>query len=101
MRLTRRIRRIAARRSVAAPTAMEIMTTQSSAETASNVTAWRATPPDILIQPYCPQISTLDFHRAEAAIAAGSFSRRKENGRIIAICANRTLSTFFDYFSKI
>ncbi|KAA6141898.1 patatin-like phospholipase RssA, partial [Escherichia coli] len=35
-------------------------------------------PPDILIQPYCPQISTLDFHRAEAAIAAGSLAVEKK-----------------------
>ncbi len=31
-------------------------------------------PPDILIQPVCPQISTLDFHRAHAAIAAGQLA---------------------------
>lgn len=28
-------------------------------------------PPDIIIQPYCPHISLMDFHRAEEAIMAG------------------------------
>ncbi len=35
-------------------------------------------PPDILIQPVCPQISTLDFHRAHAAIAAGQLAVEKK-----------------------
>ena len=40
-------------------------------------------PPDILIQPYCPQISTLDFHRAEAAIAAGSLAVEKKMDELL------------------
>ena len=35
-------------------------------------------PPDILLQPFCPQISTLDFHRAGEAMAAGQLPLRKK-----------------------
>lgn len=35
-------------------------------------------PPDVLIQPFCPQISTLDFHRAKEAIEAGKAAVEKK-----------------------
>lgn len=42
-------------------------------------------PPDVLIQPYCPQISTLDFHRAEEAIAAGSLAVEKQLEQLLPL----------------
>ncbi|EKO2207240.1 patatin family protein, partial [Salmonella enterica] len=42
-------------------------------------------PPDILIQPFCPQISTLDFHRAHAAIAAGQLAVEKKMDELIPL----------------
>ena len=65
--------------SVAAPTAIEIMTTSIQVlENRLKRNRMAGDPPDILIQPYCPQISTLDFHRAEAAISAGSLAVEKK-----------------------
>ena len=54
-------------------------------------------PPDILIQPVCPQISTLDFHRAHAAIAAGTAGSGKENGRTFAVGTHQHLTRIFIY----
>ena len=36
-------------------------------------------PPDVVVQPYCPQIATLDFHRAQEAIAAGRLAVEKKH----------------------
>ena len=78
-RLRGRIGRLAARRAVTAPNAIEIMTTSIQIlENRLKRNRMAGDPPDILIQPYCPQISTLDFHRAEAAIAAGSLAVEKK-----------------------
>jgi Predicted esterase of the alpha-beta hydrolase superfamily len=78
-RLRGRIGRLTARRAVTAPNAIEIMTTSIQIlENRLKRNRMAGDPPDILIQPYCPQISTLDFHRAEAAIAAGSLAVEKK-----------------------
>ena len=83
-RLRGRIGRMTARRSVAAPTAIEIMTTSIQVlENRLKRNRMAGDPPDILIQPYCPQISTLDFHRAEAAIAAGSLAVEKKMDELL------------------
>lgn len=42
-------------------------------------------PPDILLQPYCPQISTLDFHRAEEAINAGTLTVDKRRDEFLPL----------------
>lgn len=42
-------------------------------------------PPDILIQPVCPQISTLDFHRAHAAIAAGQLAVERKMDELLPL----------------
>ncbi|WP_253377420.1 patatin-like phospholipase RssA [unidentified bacterial endosymbiont] len=74
------------RRSVSAPTAMEIMTTSIQVlENRLKRNRMAGDPPDILIQPYCPQISTLDFHRAEAAIAAGSLAVEKKMDELLPL----------------
>lgn len=45
-------------------------------------------PPDVLIQPYCPQISTLDFHRAEEAIEAGRLAVEKQRDMLLPLVKN-------------
>lgn len=51
---------------------MEIMTTSIQVlENRLKRNRMAGDPPDITLQPYCPQISTLDFHRASEAIEAG------------------------------
>ncbi len=42
-------------------------------------------PPDILLQPYCPQVSTLDFHRAGEAIAAGQLAVEKKMDELLPL----------------
>ncbi|VEC79816.1 UPF0028 protein YchK [Raoultella ornithinolytica] len=52
-------------RRAATPTAMEIMSTSIQVlENRLKRNRMAGDPPDILLQPFCPQISTLDFHRA-------------------------------------
>lgn len=57
------------------PSAMEIMSTSIQVlENRLKRNRMAGDPPDVLIQPYCPQISMLDFHRAEEAISAGKMA---------------------------
>ncbi|WP_058913015.1 patatin-like phospholipase RssA [Entomohabitans teleogrylli] len=71
-RLKVRLRRGPVHKKRRAPGAMEIMTTSIQVlENRIKLNRMAGDPPDILLQPRCPQISTLDFHRAEEAIAAG------------------------------
>ncbi|MEH2921231.1 patatin-like phospholipase RssA [Samsonia erythrinae] len=54
------------------PRAMEIMSTSIQIlENRLKMTRMAGDPPDVLLQPRCPQIATLDFHRAQEAIEAG------------------------------
>jgi NTE family protein len=46
-------------------------------------------PPDVLIQPYCPQISTLDFHRASEAIEAGRLAVEKQIDVLAPLIKNK------------
>jgi len=74
------------RKLVAAPTAMEIMTTSIQVlENRLKRNRMAGDPPDILIQPFCPQISTLDFHRAEAAITAGAQAVEKKMDELLPL----------------
>ena len=85
-RLRTRLGRVAARRSVVAPTAMEIMTTSIQVlENRLKRNRMAGDPPDILIQPFCPQISTLDFHRASSAIAAGQQAVEKKTDELLPL----------------
>ncbi len=85
-RLRERLGRFTARKLVAAPTAMEIMTTSIQVlENRLKRNRMAGDPPDILIQPFCPQISTLDFHRAEAAITAGVQAVEKKMDELIPL----------------
>ncbi|WP_436874339.1 patatin-like phospholipase RssA [Kosakonia sacchari] len=89
-RLRERLGRIAPKRPIA-PTAMEIMTTSIQVlENRLKRNRMAGDPPDILLQPLCPQISTLDFHRADAAIAAGQLATEKKMDELLPLV--RTLS---------
>ncbi|AUQ25452.1 patatin-like phospholipase RssA [Dickeya zeae] len=61
------------------PTAMEIMSTSIQVlENRLKMNRMAGDPPDVLIQPYCPQIATLDFHRAGEAIESGRAAVEKQ-----------------------
>lgn len=85
-RLKERLGSITTRRAVTAPTATEIMTTSIQVlENRLKRNRMAGDPPDILIQPVCPQISTLDFHRAHAAIAAGQLAVEKKMDELLPL----------------
>jgi NTE family protein len=78
-RLRGRIDKLIQKKSSISPTAMEIMSTSIQVlENRVKRTRMAGDPPDVLIQPYCPQISTLDFHRADEAIEAGRLAVEKQ-----------------------
>ena len=78
--------RLTQRRSSHSPGAMEIMTTSIQVlENRLKRNRMAGDPPDVLIQPYCPQISTLDFHRAEEAIAAGNAAVEKKMDELLPL----------------
>ncbi|STT48097.1 YchK [Klebsiella pneumoniae] len=80
-RLRARLTRMSSRRTAVTPTAMEIMTTSIQVlENRLKRNRMAGDPPDILLQPYCPQVSTLDFHRAGRGDCRGATGGRKENG---------------------
>ncbi|CAI0727969.1 patatin-like phospholipase RssA [Serratia ficaria] len=89
-RLRERIGRMGLRKPNATPTAMEIMGTSIQVlENRLKRNRMAGDPPDVLIQPYCPQISTLDFHRASEAIAAGQLAVEKQLDRLLPLIKNR------------
>ena len=85
-RLRAHLGRIKNSRTSATPGAMEIMTTSIQVlENRLKRNRMAGDPPDILIQPLCPQISTLDFHRAETAIAAGKLAVEKKIDELLPL----------------
>lgn len=85
-RLRARLGRVATRRTSVTPTAMEIMSTSIQVlENRLKRNRMAGDPPDILIQPFCPQISTLDFHRASSAIAAGQLAVEKKTDELLPL----------------
>jgi NTE family protein len=85
-RFRARLGRMTSRRTAITPTAMEIMTTSIQVlENRLKRNRMAGDPPDILLQPFCPQISTLDFHRASAAIAAGQLSVEKKMDELLPL----------------
>lgn len=96
-RLKERLGSITTRRAVTAPTATEIMTTSIQVlENRLKRNRMAGDPPDILIQPVCPQISTLDFHRARCHCGRTTGSG-KENGRTFAVGTHQHLTRIFIY----
>ncbi|WJV64492.1 patatin-like phospholipase RssA [Pectobacteriaceae bacterium C52] len=81
-RLTRSLRRTPGN----IPNAMEIMSTSIHIlENRLKMNRMAGDPPDILIQPHCPQISTLDFHRAQEAIDAGRLAVEKKSDELLLL----------------
>lgn len=78
-RLKERIANISLSATKRVPSAMEIMSTSIQVlENRLKRNRMAGDPPDVLIQPYCPQISMLDFHRADEAITAGKLATEKK-----------------------
>lgn len=74
------------------PGAMEIMTTSIQVlENRVKRNRMAGDPPDVLIQPLCPQISTLDFHRANEAIAAGKLAVEKKMDELLPLVRQYSL----------
>ncbi|WP_034950694.1 patatin-like phospholipase RssA, partial [Erwinia oleae] len=72
------------------PGAMEIMTTSIQVlENCVKRTRMAGDPPDVLIQPFCPQISTLDFHRAAEAIEAGRLAVEKRMDELLPLIRHK------------
>ncbi|MCW2485031.1 patatin-like phospholipase RssA [Candidatus Symbiopectobacterium sp. NZEC127] len=66
-----------------APSAMDIMTASIQVlENRLKMHRMAGDPPDVVVQPYCPQIATLDFHRAQEAIAAGRLAVEKKQDEL-------------------
>ncbi len=89
-KLRQRLMGLTHRRASQSPGAMEIMTTSIQVlENRLKRNRMAGDPPDILIQPFCPQISTLDFHRAEEAIAAGKAAVEKKMDELLPLVRSR------------
>ncbi|HFK7186654.1 TPA: patatin-like phospholipase RssA [Serratia odorifera] len=88
-RLRERIGKMTVKKPNITPTAMEIMSTSIQVlENRLKRNRMAGDPPDVLIQPYCPQISTLDFHRAEEAIEAGRLAVEKQRDMLLPLVKN-------------
>lgn len=89
-RLRQRLGRMVQRKVNHSPSAMEIMSTSIQVlENRLKRNRMAGDPPDVLLQPYCPQISTLDFHRAEEAIEAGRLSVEKKMDELLPLVRDR------------
>lgn len=74
------------------PGAMEIMTTSIQVlENRVKRNRMAGDPPDVLIQPFCPQISTLDFYRAQEAIDAGRLAVEKKMDELLPLVRQHIL----------
>lgn len=89
-RLRQRISNLKLRKVNHTPGAMEIMSTSIQVlENRLKRNRMAGDPPDVLLQPFCPQISTLDFHRAEEAIEAGRLSVEKKMDELLPLVRDR------------
>jgi NTE family protein len=89
-RLRERMNKMMLKKTTFTPTAMEIMSTSiQMLENRVKRTRMASDPPDVLIQPYCPQISTLDFHRASEAIEAGRLAVEKQIDVLAPLIKNK------------
>ncbi|KGD81212.1 patatin-like phospholipase RssA [Pantoea stewartii subsp. indologenes] len=89
-KLRQRLVNFTQRRASQMPGAMEIMATSIQVlENRLKRNRMAGDPPDVLIQPFCPQISTLDFHRAEEAIAAGKVAVEKQMDELLPLVRRR------------
>ncbi|MGL9751280.1 MAG: patatin-like phospholipase RssA [Symbiopectobacterium sp.] len=75
--------RLQRQRANRASSAMDIMTASIQVlENRLKMHRMAGDPPDVVVQPYCPQIATLDFHRAQEAIAAGRLAVEKKQDEL-------------------
>lgn len=89
-KIRQRISGLRQRRMGQTPGAMEIMSTSIQVlENRLKRNRMAGDPPDVLIQPFCPQISTLDFHRADEAIAAGWAAVEKQMDELVPLIRDR------------
>lgn len=85
-RLRQSLSRGAQRKVHQMPGAMQIMSTSIQVlENRVKLNRMAGDPPHVLIQPLCPQISTLDFHRAEEAIEAGKLAVEKKIDELLPL----------------
>ena len=91
-RLRQSLSKMAQRKINQTPGAMEIMSTSIQVlENRLKRNRMAGDPPDVLIQPFCPQISTLDFHRAEEAIEAGRVAVEKKMDELLPLVRHAEL----------
>ncbi len=77
------IARLVARRAAAPPSTLEVMVTSIEVlERGLKNNMLINNPADIIIQPCCPHISILDFHRAKEAIVAGRLAVERVKGTL-------------------
>ncbi|AIX51299.1 MULTISPECIES: patatin-like phospholipase RssA [Pantoea] len=89
-KLRQRLMGFSRQRAAQSPGAMEIMSTSIQVlENRLKRNRMAGDPPDVLIQPFCPQISTLDFHRAEEAMAAGKAAVEKKMDELLPLVRSR------------
>lgn len=89
-KIRQRLSRPRVRRPDVSPTAMEIMSTSIQVlENRLKRNRMAGDPPDVILQPYCPQISMLDFHRAEEAIEAGRLAVEKQREQLLPLIKNK------------
>lgn len=89
-RLRQQVGRMIQRKVNHSPSAMEIMSTSIQVlENRLKRNRMAGDPPDVLLQPFCPQISTLDFHRAQEAIEAGGLSVEKKMDELLPLVRDR------------
>ncbi|RAU34444.1 MULTISPECIES: patatin-like phospholipase RssA [unclassified Pantoea] len=89
-KLRQRLMGFSRQRAAHSPGAMEIMSTSIQVlENRLKRNRMAGDPPDVLIQPFCPQISTLDFHRAEEAMAAGKAAVEKKMDELLPLVRSR------------
>lgn len=89
-RLRHQLARLTSRRIDRVPGAMEIMTTSIQVlENRLKRNRMAGDPPDVLLQPLCRQISTLDFHRADEAITAGQIAVEKKRDELLPLVRHR------------
>ncbi|MBM7341129.1 patatin-like phospholipase RssA [Pantoea coffeiphila] len=89
-RLRQGLGRLVQRKVNHSPSAMEIMSTSIQVlENRLKRNRMAGDPPDVLLQPFCPQISTLDFHRADEAIEAGRLSVEKKMDELLPLVRDR------------
>ncbi len=85
-RLRGKLTRVALQQSDNTPSALEIMSVSMQVlENGLKRNLMKEEPADILIQPYCPQISMLDFHLAGEAIAAGQLALEKQQKELLSL----------------